>query len=752
MYKYILFTQSAVEKLINEHGIQSIEFSMGSNFIKLIRGQESSFNDIGGIQIIKDQNGLLVYGEIGSKTFLMFDLEQCEILERTTDEQLLIVLQKTFRFAVRFWNKQAFTSCEKIFKTRAVIFPFPFSTNSSFRIVLERNPKEKRLDKRKISNCLLAYKYGEESVPADVEEYPNLENFKKGGESFLEHYSEVISHFLHKTPEHNIKAGALHVMQTEHFSQRNEFKYLNYEQQIEQLTQSQKRIVCSEEMDAPIRVEGPAGTGKTIALLLRTIRIMKKYEDNGKEIHVCFFTHSRSTAESVSLFLNKHINHTWLDYQNKQYLEIMTLQDYCVAFIGLKESQIIDVDALDAKQYQLLLIQDVWMKLKENVFRTYEPILSQRTCEFFSKENENKILLMLQFEFSVRIKGIAEGELDRYKKLEPTSNGIPLSNDHDKEFVFRIFREYQSVLEGQSVYDTDDIILEALARLNAPLWRRERMKMGVDYIFADEVHLFNLNEQQVFHFLTKDASLKRIPICFALDYAQFIGDRGTQYANYLENNIAKNMCLHQELKTIFRSSQKIAELCASITASGALLFGNFIHPYKICESYFTQAVEDKCAVPALIMCENDYEMEERLLKEVKDMINTYKCDMNEIAVIFFDEELMETQYVRKMGDYPVNYISGRQCPMENKGIIVSAPDYVNGLEFKAVILVGVDGGRVPQTSIQDISASFLKYIALNRLYIACSRAQYDIRILGVKSRGVSSCLTHSIENKTLLVF
>lgn len=76
MYKYILFARSAVEKLINEPGIQSIEFSMGEDFINLLRMRDSSFNNTAGIQIVQDAHGLLVYGEKPSKTFLMFDLEQ----------------------------------------------------------------------------------------------------------------------------------------------------------------------------------------------------------------------------------------------------------------------------------------------------------------------------------------------------------------------------------------------------------------------------------------------------------------------------------------------------------------------------------------------------------------------------------------------------------------------------------------------------------------------------------------------------
>lgn len=67
------------------------------------------------------------------------------MMEKTDDSELLIVLQKTFRFAVRFWNRQAFTNCEKIFKNKTVIFPFPFSIGSAYRIVLERNPSDRSI-------------------------------------------------------------------------------------------------------------------------------------------------------------------------------------------------------------------------------------------------------------------------------------------------------------------------------------------------------------------------------------------------------------------------------------------------------------------------------------------------------------------------------------------------------------------------------------------------------------------------------
>ena len=47
------------------------------------------------------------------------------------------------------------------------------------------------------------------------------------------------------------------------------------------------------------------------------------------------------------------------------------------------------------------------------------------------------------------------------------------------------------------------------------------------------MHLFNFNEQNVFHYLTK-SNVQNIPICFALDYNQAIGDYGDKQDDYIE--------------------------------------------------------------------------------------------------------------------------------------------------------------------------------------------------------------------------
>ena len=83
--------------------------------------------------------------------------------------------------------------------------------------------------------------------------------------------------------------------------------------------------------------------------------------------------------------------------------------------------------------------------------------------------------------------------------------------------------------------------------------------------------------------------------------------------------------------------------------------------------------------------------------------------------------------------------------------VLSTPDYIGGLEFDGVILIGVDEGRVPPTKTKESidSLNFLSYASHNRLYVAITRARYRVEVLVVKERGPSALLRSAIASNIL---
>ena len=167
---------------------------------------------------------------------------------------------------------------------------------------------------------------------------------------------------------------------------------------------------------------------------------------------------------------------------------------------------------------------------------------------------------------------------------------------------------------------------------------QRRSEKGFDYIFVDEMHLFNINEQYTFHYLTKCLHQSEIPICFALDYSQAIGDRGNIQQDYVEQTFSG--AESNKYQIVFRSSQEIADFCAAVSASGVLMFqSDYRNPYNIPASGFTRTEEALCQMPSLYMYSNDDEM----IKSLKEHIDTIKkethCRNREIALISFEDSL-----------------------------------------------------------------------------------------------------------------
>lgn len=767
--KYLLFDQRAVAHLVSTNSFQSIEYSQGYRLVQHICGKLQS-EVLGNVVIEYCDEGILFVGkkkdiispeevrrqaENGLRIFCI-DLTCCEILvEKDNPADLLTVLQKSLRTVSKIWNRQPFTQSERVHGTKSIVFPFVMSDRR--RMVIERSNNVPRLEKRSIKFPLLAYKYNAEDPPHG-EEIVNTDVLRDAGEEYYSKHIELQRKFtaVQQNDDTVERPAVYDQVTTTSPVGRDEFIYLNYNTQFSKLTDAQRYVVEYDNLSAPLRIDGAAGTGKTASLIMRAYRLLTLHKKEGKEFRVVFFTHSESTnrrnRETFELYEDSGY---FLNPESLQTIQFSTLLDYCTEIAKIPTDMLIERDASDAKTYQLLMIQEVVERAKEsNRIRTYRALLSERLRGVFDAEETSTLCAMLQHEFSIQIKGRTNCTIDSYYDIPSIANGLPCHGKKDKELIFSLFSDYQNDLDSNGYFDVDDVVIEALSRFDAPVWRRERARRGYDYIFVDEMHLFNVNEQSVFHYLTRDMTQKEVPICFALDYSQAIGDRGDVNADYIEKAFGASIA-KRKYRTVFRNSPQIADFCASIAASGTLMFQeNFSNPYSAIQSNFTEAEERKCSVPTLYMYANDEDMLKSLGEHISETMRSLQCRSNEIAVISFD-----TRYTTEEGITTLERVTGKTFSLldygksaDTRNYVLASPYDINGLEFQAVILIGVDEGRVPQTvGVSDISKHFIKYSAYNLLYLASSRAKYKLILLGNSLNGMSSCLEYSKEANRLSV-
>jgi hypothetical protein len=148
-----------------------------------------------------------------------------------------------------------------------------------------------------------------------------------------------------------------------------------------------------------------------------------------------------------------------------------------------------------------------------------------------------------------------------------------------------------------------------------------------------------------------------------------------------------------------------------------------------------------------VLCEAAFDRADAIKKELG-------CRSGDVLIVTLDDDLLRgLQEYAASRNKPVRLLSRRgdvgavEAAVHSGQYIVGHADYVGGLEFQAVIIVGVDYGRVPPVAggESESSRTFLNYSAHNRLYVAITRGRYRVELLGEKARGPSKVVRPAID-------
>jgi superfamily I DNA/RNA helicase len=759
-YDFICLSYEATKTIIQARTLQSLDFENSSIIVDLANGTLPDFSKTDlPIHHVKKDSGLYILHDddkyLVERNSVTLDFKAITF-NNVDDGMKVTSMQKALRFCIKYWDNLSYSSTEMIplDSTKGIVFPFPTKNGSSYKVVIELSPFKNKANKEKKykGKHLLIYKFGQTSGAKNKEEC-GVGILKKAldGIFSVELFNNIVE--ARKAVTKSINHGAVNLDKNDLL---NTTVLLGRENPFELLSDRQSSFVNTD-FNSPARLHGPAGSGKTICLVLKALKAISERS----KLKVLFIVPSTAVRHTVEYFLKvtSSSSNLFKNVRTSQ-IRVRTIQQVCMELLGndISGTELLDEDSYEAKQTQLLYIMEL-VEVVKNDINKHKQFISTKLFNFFKDEDSLALSELLIHEFGVAIKGRCGNNKEEYVSNNVEHFSLPTCNDNDKYFIFKIFEDYQQKLDNLSQFDPDDIALSAIGRLESPLWKRRRGVEAYDFIVADELHLLNFNELSIIHFLTK--SINSAPISFAIDATQAIGDiawKNNSVLEYLNITEFSEIEKTTDLTAVFRCSASVTKLASMITSSGTSLFTNFIDP-------LAQAAEVQVDLQEF---QPEYVLHDESLSSIHqkaiDLANksqsTLACMKHKIVIIYFDRLLFEDAKTEfELNNKSVSCLLERgdievieQAKNKNDYIIAMA-DYVGGLEFDAVILVGVDKGRLPREdrSISSASKTFQNYTAHNRMYVAITRATKMIKILGDSRRGVSPLFENAIEQKTITV-
>ncbi|MBE3692775.1 UvrD-helicase domain-containing protein [Vibrio parahaemolyticus] len=758
-YDFICITHDATKSIIQSRALQSVDFESSSLIVDIANGDKPKITDDSlPIYCVKDNKGIYILHDndtyLPERNTVTFDFKTLSFHEIENNMKVTCI-QKALRFCVKYWENLSYSSSEMIplDSTKGIIFPFPTKNGSSYKLVSELAPFKNKANKEKKfkGKHICFYKFDQTSGARRRDEC-EVGNLKKALDGIFDVKTFKQSKIKNvNSDSENI--GAINLDEKELVSTT---ALLGRDNPFEYLSDKQLSFVEAD-WSRPARVHGPAGTGKTICLVLKALKAASEKED---KLKILFIVPSTSVRNTVEYFLKVTASSSSKFSESAlSKIKVRTIQQVCMELLGsdISETELLDEDSYEAKQTQLIYIMEIVDDIKENL-KLHKQLISNELYNIFNNEDSLALSELLMHEFGVAIKGRCNSLKDEYINNENEQFCIPTNNDNDKYFIFKLFEEYQSKLDKIGQFDPDDIAISAIGKLESPLWRRRRNTEAYDFICADELHLLNFNELSIIHFLTKN--IDSAPISFAVDATQAIGDiawKNESILKYLNIEEFSNSEEQTNLTAVFRCSASITRLASMITSSGTSLFTNFVDPLA-----HASEIQDYLQeyIPEYILYdESSLSLHQKAISLANSVQSELNCMKHRIVIIYFDRLLFDeakdefnrtnktVSCLLERGDIEVI----EQAKRKNDFVLAMA-DYVGGLEFDAVILVGVDKGRLPREdrAISSTSKTFQNYTAHNRMYVAITRATKVVKVLGDSRRGDSPILSCALKENAII--
>lgn len=512
------------------------------------------------------------------------------------------------------------------------------------------------------------------------------------------------------------------------------------------LTADQRRFV-DHPLAGSVRLVGPAGSGKTIALVVKCLReLHKSSTEAGCSKRFLFLTHASSTAtdiENTVLSMDPDYGIELLA-SDRPSLVITTLYSLANAQMryDLDDLAPVSLDGHEGRAFQADVLNEVIEEYRRGDWIVFKSACSKPFLTYMESEKnspERRFFLweiLNEFACVLDAEGIRKGTERREQYLgEKRKNWMMvLVSREEREVVLNLYDKFRSWLRREKAIGGDQMIADFLNHLDSFRWEATREQEGFDAVFVDELHLFNRQERMIFRHLLKDADAQ--PAVFmAYDAKQsprdtFLGlpSAGSEkYDFWRDARLGKVDKI--ELVDVFRYSPQIARALNSIDQSfpGQDLDDDW-PVYKGIARTEDGPVPTICELRSTVAT---YTVVFRRAQELQRKYGRNRrvavlCASNELFVRYLEfTDLRSTFHAITSRDE----VSG--IPLSVRKFIFSMPEYVAGLQFDTVMLIEVNKGEVPDGPYS--AAALRKFVS--QVYLGASRAEWKLEIFASTEHG-----------------
>ncbi|WP_084783237.1 UvrD-helicase domain-containing protein [Bacillus dakarensis] len=452
-----------------------------------------------------------------------------------------------------------------------------------------------------------------------------------------------------------------------------------------ELTDEQDQIV--QQNEPQMIIQGSAGSGKSLMLIFRLLKILEQEEERQRVLFVSF---NQTLIQDAKKKI--HLSSLYTSIKEKHDIDILTFHHMARKILlqcGYPFLPYISITPAGIKRHEDLLFRRVHSILaqfnesKEN--QQYEKLFKSHTVKFLIEE-------------FLWMKGNGLITKEKYLDTSRTGRGNkPLVTGKQKETIFHLFTKYNQLMSTNyehREFDMEDFALELLNEINNGLADHLRY----DHIFVDEMQDLQPMQIKALTGLTKKT------ITLAGDAKQQIYKRSPVSFRELGLFIAGKR--NRKLKQNFRSTKEIMELASQL---------QFIDVDNDRED--DQIFVRSGPPPEIHYSADAKKMVQYLIKKIKDIYKNHKDAT--IAVIHRYSDLhlknQSNVTVKTFLDREFDLVSteryGTRFNYEEikKPIFFTDPYSIKGLEFDYVFIIHFDKTHYPnQEAMDELKANYTK--------------------------------------------